>query len=255
MRGTLDRIEAGAGASAVGTALHASAAGAVEIPRPDRAALPYRALVDALLARPGFRLDFGARSPADALDHLVDRLLGPGRWVAERAAFADDMATLAALVAGLAGAEAAQLSLRSYFAPGDAVWHLDRMNGDAAYRLVWPIGRPAGMLVTPASTIDRAGYTAWMQREHALLGALDTRVARGEGTAEDLWAHRPHQLAALRDGRFPFLIDEGQVAQVTPGAASIHRVDTPGQAGCFHRSSWANRHAPGLQFVATAGRG
>lgn len=252
---SLDRIDAAAGAAAVGAAVDASAAGAVEVPRPALATLPYRGLVKALLARPGFRLDFGTRSPADALDAVVDRLVGPGAWGAERAAFADTMATLAALVAGMAGVASAQLSLRSYFAPGDAVWHLDRMNGEVAYRLVWPIGRPAGMLVTPPETIDRGIYTAWMHREHALLGALDSRVARGEGTPEELWAHRPEQLAALRDGRFPFLIDDRQAAQVTPGAASIHRVDTPGRPGCFHRSSWANRHAPGLQFVATAGRG
>jgi hypothetical protein len=53
-------------------------------------------------------------------------------------------------------------------------------------------------------------------------------------------------------GRFPFLIDPDYDCEIAPGAASIHRVETPAQAGAFHRSSWTNRCAPGLQIVITA---
>ena len=56
----------------------------------------------------------------------------------------------------------------------------------------------------------------------------------------------------MASGRFPFLIDSARESEVTPGAASIHRVQTPAQPGAWHRSSWANRHAPGLQIVITA---
>jgi hypothetical protein len=144
------------------------------------------------------------------------------------------------------------IAIRTYFAPGDLVWHVDRVNERRAFRLVWPIGRPAGMRVTSADNIDADIYRAYMRREFPLLGQMDTRVMRTGVPVEALWAHRPLQLAAMVSGRFPFLRDPDEEHEVTPGNASIHRVETPAQPGAWHRSSWSNRNAPGLQVVITA---
>jgi hypothetical protein len=231
--------------------LDRSTHGAVELPRPSLDALPYRALVRALLAQAGFKLDFNRLAPDAALALICDRLLGVGAFAHERALLARDISALADFTGALAGARAS-VSIRTYFAPGDLVWHVDRVNEAAAFRLVWPIGRPAGMRVTPADNIHPEIYRAYMQREHPLLCALDTRVLRTGAPVEALWAHRPVQLAAMVSGRFPFVRDPLSGCEVTPGAASIHRVQTPVQPGAWHRSSWANRHAPGLQIVITA---
>jgi hypothetical protein len=225
--------------------------GAVEIARPPLAELPYRSLVEQILGRRGFKLDFNQMRPDAAIAMAADRLLGPGTLMRERALLADDIATLAKLVGGLVDARAS-VAIRTFFAPGDLVWHVDRFNERSAFRLVWPIGRPAGMRVTAADNIDPAVYRGYMRREFPLLSALDARVARSGEPVETLWAHRPVQLEAMRSSRFPFLRDPEQVVEVTPGAASIHRVETPARTGAFHRSSWANRHAPGLQVVITA---
>lgn len=240
------------GAPAILGLLGDSPVGGIEITRPAAHALPYAGLVAALLARTGFRLDFGGRTPADAIDLIADRLIGRGTLAAERTAFAADVAQIARVMQQVVGGPPPIVSLRSYFAPGDLVWHLDRMSGTAAYRFVWGIGRPAGMALTPASNIDHGRYAAYMRREHALLGRLDTQVSVGQGTVESLWEHRPMQLAALRSGSFPFVIDPARLLVVATGCASIHRVDTPGRAGAYHRSSWGNRDAPGLQLVVTA---
>lgn len=231
--------------------LDESPLGAVEIPRPPLDALPYRGFVEALLGRQGFRLNFNRLTPDAALALVSDRLLGPGAFVDERACLADDIAALAGLMGALVGARAA-VALRAYFAPGDLVWHVDRVNAARAYRLVWPLGRPAGMRVTPRDNIDVDMFHAYMRREHALLGRLDTRILRSGGDVETLWAHRPAQLNAMISGDFPFLRDADRACEVTPGAASIHRVQTPAQPGAWHRSSWANRNAPGLQILITA---
>ncbi|MDV3458817.1 hypothetical protein RZN05_17605 [Sphingomonas sp. HF-S4] len=241
-------------ARAAGQALDRSELGAVELPRPPLDDLPYRDLVRALVARQGFRLDFNRLEPGEALGLVCDQLLGPGTFVSERALLAQDIAALAALMGELVGARAA-VALRTYFAPGDLVWHVDRVHEARAFRLVWPLGRPAGMRVTSRDNIDRTMFRAYMHREHPLLGRLDTRVARTGADVETLWAHRPAQLEAMRSGSFPFLIDPGQVHEITPGAASIHCVETPSQPGTYHRSAWANRHAPGLQIVVTGAAG
>jgi hypothetical protein len=238
-------------ARAAGQALDGSALGAVELPRPLLDDLPYRNLVRALLSRQRFKLDFNRLEPDAALALVCDQLLGPGTFLAERASLAQEIAALAALMGELVGVRAA-VALRTYFAPGDLVWHVDRVHEARAFRLVWPIGRPAGMRVTPRDNIDEALFRAYMHREHPLLCRLDTRVARTGGDVEALWAHRPLQLEAMRSGGFPFLIACDRVCEVTPGAASIHRVETPRQPGTYHRSSWANRHAPGIQIVITA---
>ncbi|MDT8760395.1 hypothetical protein MZO42_16965 [Sphingomonas psychrotolerans] len=231
--------------------LDSSALGVVEIARPSLDAVPYRALVEALLTRPGFKLDFNRLEPDAALNLLCDRLLGPGVLPAERAALAADIATLVAFAGGLVGARAS-VSLRNCFMPGDTVWHVDRVNEAVAFRLLWPLGRPAGMRVTGRANIDMPMFRAFQRREHPLLCALDTQILRSVTPVETLWAHRPAQLEAMRSGQFPFLRDSARELEVTPGAASIHRVETPTQPGILHRASWANRHAPGLQLVITA---
>jgi hypothetical protein len=126
------------------------------------------------------------------------------------------------------------------------------VNEARAFRLLWPLGRPAGMRVTSADTIDPDVYRGFMQREFPLLCRLDTRVLRTGAAVETLWAHRPAQLAAMVSGQFPFLLEPGRAWEVAPGAASIHRVQTPMQPGAWHRSSWDNRRSPGLQIVITA---
>lgn len=225
--------------------------GAIEIGRPTLDEAPYRDFVRTLLRAPGFKLDFNRLEPDAALALVSDQLLGPGVFRRERDLLAADIAELAALAEALVGSRPA-VSVRTYFVPGDLVWHVDRVQERIAFRFVWPLGRPAGMCVTPAGNIDLAIYRAFMHREFPLLCRLDAQVLRAGATFEALWAHRPAQLEAMRAGRFPFLIDPELVATVSPGAASIHRIATPAQAGAFHRSSWANRDTPGFQVVITA---
>lgn len=238
-------------AAAVENMLGDTPLGTVEIPRPSLEALPYRGFIAALLGRPGFKLDFNRLLPPEALALVSDKLLGPGAFAAERATLAEDIGALADFVGKLAGGRPV-IAIRTYFAPGDLVWHVDRVNERAAFRLLWPIGRPAGMRVTPAANIDAERHRAYMRREHPLLGRLDTRVMRSGGSVETLWAHRPAQLSAMASGAFPFIRDSAAEWEVTPGAASIHRVETPAQPGTWHRSSWGNRTAPGFQIVITA---
>ena len=224
---------------------------AVELARRSLDELPYRDLVMALLGCQGFKLDFRGQAPAAVLAMVANQLLGEGAFLDERALLAEEIAALEKFATGLVGAERAQTSIRTFFAPGDLVWHVDRVNERNAFRLVWPLGRPAGMYVTPASNIDSQLHLAYMRREHPLLCQLDTRVLRAGVDVERLWAHRPAQLAAMTSGRFPFIRDPDQVWQVQPNALSIHRVATPGHSGTYHRSSWANRQSPGLQIVIT----
>jgi hypothetical protein len=224
---------------------------AVELPRPPLDELPYADFVRALLRAQGFKLDLNAMAPDAALAMVADQLFGAGAFVRERALLAQDIAALAEVAGGLVGARPT-VSLRTFFAPGDTVWHVDRVAERSAFRLLWPLGRPAGMRLTAEANIDTAVHRAFMRREHPLLCRLDTVVLRTGAAAETLWAHRPAQLAAMQTGAFPFLIDAMDECDVTPGAASIHRVATPAHAGSWHRSSWANRRAPGLQVVITA---
>lgn len=247
----LERVSLAEGAQAARALLDRSALGAVELTRPPLDALPYRHFVRALLSRPGFRLEFNRLEPDAALAMVSDRLLGPGAFARDRELLAEDIASLAGFAQALADSERPQVAIRTYFAPGDLVWHVDRLSGGPAFRLLWPIGRPAGMHMTPADNIDASIHRAFMRREHALLGRLDARVGRTGAAAERLWAHRGKQLDAMMSGRFPFLRDPEREVEVSPGAASIHRVQTPSQPGTYHRSSWANRAAPGLQIVIT----
>lgn len=245
------RVPPATDAATVRGLLDQSQLGVVEIPRPQLDALPYRAFIRALLGKPGFKLDFNRLSPTEALALASDQLLGPGAFADERALLAADIDTLAELAGGLVTGRPA-IAIRTYFAPGDLVWHVDRVNERTAFRLLWPIGRPAGMRVTPAANLDAACHRAYMRREHPLLCRLDTRVMRSGVAVEQAWAHRPAQLEAMASGAFPFIRDRAQEWEVTPGAVSIHRVETPAQPGTWHRSSWANRAAPGFQLVITA---
>jgi hypothetical protein len=247
----IEPVSFDAGPEAARHLLDRSEIGAVELPRPPLDELPYRALVHALLTRPGFKLDFNRLDPDAALALVCDQLLGPGAFAGARARFAEDIAALAAFAGGLVGARAS-VSIRSYFAPGDTVWHVDRVHEAHAFRLLWPLGRPAGMRVTSADNVDAPAYRGFMRREFPLLCHLDTRVLRTGAAVEALWLHRPAQLAAMISGRFPFLLEPDREWAVAPGAASIHRVQTPVQPGAWHRSSWENRRSPGLQIVITA---
>lgn len=248
--GGIGTVSLADGSRAARQALDRSPLGVVQIDRPPLDRLPYRGLVRALLAKQGFKLDFNRLAPNAAIALVADRLLGPGSFAADRAALAADIASLARFASGLVGATPS-IAIRTYFAPGDLVWHVDRLCEAHAFRLLCPIGRPAGMMVTATDNIDAALYRAYMQREYPLLGRLDTRVMQQGGSIETLWAHRPLQVAAMQSGEFPFVRDPQAVWQVAPSAASIHRVDTPGRPGTFHRSCWANRATPGLQIVIT----
>lgn len=239
------------GPAAARRLLDRSAAGAIEIPRPPAHALPYGDFVAAMLARQGFKLDFHGQAPDAVLAMIAERLLGAGAFGRERALLAEDIAAMVDFAGGLVADPEVAVSMRTYFAPGDLVWHLDRMNERAAFRLLWPIGRPAGMRVTAPDNIDEHLYRAYMRREHPLLCRLDTRVLRTGAGIEQLWPHRPRQMEAMISGRFPFIVDPDREWQVSPDAASVHRVQTPAQQGTYHRSSWANRQSPGLQIVIT----
>ncbi|UZK66568.1 hypothetical protein [Sphingomonas sp. M1-B02] len=235
--------------------LAAPALGAVEIARPPLDDLPYRDFVRTLLGRQGFKLDFNRMTPDEALALVSDQLLGPGAFRQERGLLASDIAELADFAAGLVGGVRPSISVRTLFAPGDLVWHLDRLSEPSAFRLLWPLGRPGGMRFTPADNVDAGMHRAYMRREHPLLCQLDARVLRAGADVETLWAHRPVQLEAMTTGRYPFLRDPDLEVAVHPDAASIHRVETGSQPGTYHRSSWANRRAPGFQIVITAASG
>ena len=224
---------------------------ALEIATPPLDRQPFRALVEALLRAPGFKLELNGQRPAAVLAMVSDRILGTGAFPGERAALAEAIDAAESFAAGLVPGALPQVALRSYFAPGDLVWHVDRVAERRSFRLLWPLGRPAGMRVTPADNIDPDLYRAYMRREHPLLCRLDSQVLRSGGAVETLWAHRPGQLEAMASGHFPFLRDPARESEITPGAISVHRVETPLRAGTWHRSSWANRHAPGVQIVVT----
>ena len=216
----LTRVEPGAPAQSVRSALDGAIANTVELPRPALDDLPYRDLVRAIVAAQGFKLEFNRLEPDQAIAMVCDQLLGRGTFARERALLADDIATLAQLMGSLVGARAL-VAVRTFFAPGDLVWHVDRFAGQTAFRLVWPIGRPAGMQVTSRDNIDLDIYRAFMRRECPLLCKMDSAVAQTGAPVERLWADRPEQLEAMQTGRFPFVRDAVQVWEVTPGAASI----------------------------------
>jgi hypothetical protein len=243
------RLEAGA--EAVRDLLHEPGVEAVQIPRPGLGALPYQGFVRALLRAPGFKLDLRGQAPEATLAMVADRLFGAGSFAAERAVLARDICALSDFAAKLCGDARPLVAIRTYFAPGDLVWHVDRLNERKAFRLLWALGRPAGMRVTPADNIDPAVYRGFMRREFSLLGQLDTRVLHTGAAVESLWAHRPAQLDAMRSGRFPFILDPTREWAVDAAAASVHRVETPAARGTYHRSSWENRRSPGVQIVVT----
>lgn len=232
------------------SALARSGLDTVEIPRPLLDDLPYRDLVRRILTAQGFKLEFNRLEPDQAIALVCDQLLGRGTFVRERALLADDIAILAQLVGGLLQTRAT-VAVRTFFAPGDLVWHVDRFAERAAFRMVWPIARPAGMRVTTRDNIDLPMYRAFMRREYPLLCQMDSEVAQTGAPVERIWGHRPAQLDAMIRGQFPFVRNPELEWEITPGAASIHRVETVPSPGTFHRSSWANRQSPGFQIVIT----
>ncbi len=241
------------GAARVRQAIEAAETSAVQLQRPALADLPYRDLLRALIKAQGFKLELRGQDPGQVIRKVADQLIGPGAFEGECGELANDIRALSALMAGLAGSDhPPQVAIRTFFAPGDLVWHVDRLNERRAFRLVWPIGRPAGMRVTMRDNVDEPLFAAFMRREHPLLCSLDTQVARTGRNVETLWPHRPRQLEAMRSGQFPFLKNPEKVGPVAPGAASIHRVETPGSPGTYHRSCWSNRDCPGFQIVITA---
>ena len=234
-------------------ALEQSNTGAIQIDRIAADALPYGRLIEALLRAPGFKLELRGQAPHKVLRQVADQLLGPNTYARECEELADEIGALSDFMRDLAGAiQPPQIAIRTFFAPGDLAWHLDRLHERLAFRLVYPIGRAAGMRVTTRDNIDERLFAAFMRREHPLLCRLDTQVANTGRDVEALWRHRPKQLEAMRSGSFPFLIDPTRVWQVAPDAASIHRVDTPRACGTYHRSCWSNRQRPGFQIVITA---
>ena len=240
------------GAEAVRRLLNAPGVEAVEMPRPPLNQLPFRPLVEALLRGPGFKVDFHGQAPDAVLAMVTERLFGPRAFGVERALLAHEISRLSDFGRNLVGGGDPLVAIRTYFAPGDLVWHVDRLNERSAVRLIWALGRPAGMRVTPADNIDHRRYSAYMRREYPLLGQLDTQVLRTGASVEALWAHRPVQVAAMTSGRFPFVLEPEKEWEIHPAAVSVHRVETPGGPGTYHRSSWANRNSPGLQIVITA---
>ena len=230
---------------------------ALEMPQTPLDEAPYRDLVRAFLRSQPFTLNFKQSSPAQALAMLSGQLLGPGLFTREQALLAQDVAALAEFAQALSGGPQVQISVRNWFAPGDLVWHFDRSLQPKAFRVLWPLGRPAGMKITPADNIDARVHRAYMNREYPLLYQLDRRIMRTPSLSgsdlETLWAHRPVQAAAMISGRFPFVRDSREEWAIKPHAASVHRIETPSQTGTYHRSSWENRLSPGFQFVMTAG--
>lgn len=221
--------------------------------RPPVDQTPYGPFVRALLTAPPFKVDVSRMPPAAAFAALSDQLFGPGKFVAQREVLAREVATVAAFMRDLCGGTPVSIMVRTYFNPGDLVWHVDRSQQTDSLRLLWPMGRPGGMRVTPAGNIDQTLYAPFMRRELPLLCELDRKVFRtGEGL-EGLWAHRPRQMQAMTSGVYPFLRDPAQVWQIQRDAISVHRFHTPRDVGTYHRSAWENRNAPGLQIVMTTG--
>lgn len=231
--------------------LDRSSVEALQFARPPLDQLPYRDFVRAVV-QARFKADFGRRPPAVALADLSDQLFGPGRFAAEREVLARDIATVAAFAGALYG-KPASVTVRTYFAPGDLVWHVDRSHDADSLRILMPLGRVGGMRVTPADNIDEAIYDPFMRRELPLLCELDRKAMRTGEPLERLWAHRPRQVEAMTLDRNPFLRDPARVYEIQRDAISIHRFQTPKHRGTYHRSAWENRVSPGLQIVMTTG--
>lgn len=228
---------------------------ALQIARPPLDQLPYRDFVRAILAVRPFKADFGRRPPQVALGQLSDQLFGPDRFAEERALLARDIATISAFASALCGGKRVSATMRSYFAPGDLVWHVDRSQEVDSMRILMPLGRVAGMRVTPADNINKAIYDPFMRRELPLLCEIDRKAMRTGEPLEALWAHRPRQVEAMILDRNPFLRDPARVWAIQNDAISIHRFQTPTSEGTYHRSAWENRVSPGLQIVMTTGGG
>ncbi|KVC92359.1 hypothetical protein WI76_03895 [Burkholderia ubonensis] len=223
---------------------------AVEIPRPELSETGYADLVRNLVASPRFMCDFSQTPSSIAFPRLCRRILGEDAPLDQIARLLDDLNRIEQFARMLYG-QRLLVSVRNWFAPGDLVWHVDRSSRDSAYRILWPLGRAAGMRVTPRDNFDHALYAAFMRREHPLLCRLDRDVAASGQPLEILWQHRHQQVYAMIEDDFPFLLDRDRVEAVRASSVSVHRIETPRLPGTYHRSAWANRNAPGLQIIIT----
>lgn len=233
--------------------LDRSSVEALEFARPSVDDTPWRDFASALLAVQPFKVDFENR-PADmALAMLADQLLGPGAFRRELELLAHELTILQAFAQRIGGGGPVYTSVRTYFSPGDLVWHVDRSLQPNAIRVLWPMGRIAGMRITPADNLDSTIYKSFMRREFPLIFELDRKTLATGLPLERLWEHRPAQIRSMMSGQYPFLRDPERVWQIQRDAVSIHRFQTPYHTGTYHRSSWENRPKPGLQFVMTTG--
>lgn len=233
--------------------LDLSSVDTIEFARPPVDQTPYGPFIRAMLTAQPFKCDFEGRSPDVAFAMISDQLFGPGRFASERKTLSREVTAVAAFSAALGGGGGVTVTMRTHFAPGDLVWHVDRSLQRDAIRVVWPLGRTAGMRVTTADNIDEQVYRPYMRRELPLLCELDRDAFRTGAPLEALWAHRPRQVEAMTSGRYPFLRDAGKVWEIHRDAISVHRFQTPYHRGTYHRSSWENHSCPGVQIVMTTG--
>lgn len=237
-------------AAAVRNAFTVPGVEAIEVPRLPLEDTGYGDLVRRLLAAPRFMSDFSLVPSEEAFRRLCRRMLVEEGCGYQLSRLLADLDAIECFAHALCGTRVL-VSVRNWFAPGDLVWHVDRSARDVAYRILWPLGRIAGMRVTPHDNLDPNVYAAFMRREHPILCRLDIETARTGLPLETLWRHRPVQLQTLIKGNYPFLRDPDRVDAVHPTSVSVHRIETPRMRGTYHRSAWGNREAPGLQIIVT----
>lgn len=224
---------------------------ALEVSMAIRATGGYRRLAALVTSSAPFMCDFSGQSIEAVLFRLADRICLVG-LEEELWRLTADLERLRWFGMELVQGTRVLMSIRNWFAPGDLVWHVDRSAKARAFRILWPIGRAAGMKVTTKDNIDLRLYNGFMQREHPLLCKLDRKVVETGRNLESLWAHRPKQMNAMICGNYPFLKDPGKVYSLHRDSIAVHRIETPDHCGTWHRSSWENRRSPGLQVIVTA---
>lgn len=239
-----------AGAS---TALARGEIEALEIEPPPARLSRYQELARRVVDMPRFMLDLGGSWAQihGALHAKLAPVCRARSVLADLSGLLEDIGRVLTWASSLAHARRTLVSVRNWFAPGDLVWHVDRSRRSRALRILWPIGRIAGIHVTSRASIDPVLYRAWMVREHPLLCRLDRMVFETHLPLERLWSHRPRQLRAMVSDDYPFMLDPQARRALRPHAISVHRIETPWHPGTWHRSAFENCHAPGLQLIMT----
>jgi hypothetical protein len=205
--------------------------------------------IDALRSIPRFKLPFGTATAERALPHLLRSTTSSPAILNAAAGLGAAADGLAQLVTTLVGSARFAGSVRNFFCPGDTLWHTDEVDGRSAFRLLWPLGRPAGMQYTPFENVDIAKYRYHMARMLPFVQKLDAAAfATGIKTDEYL-AGKPALLNQFH--RRAFLKDPDLFASVPHNHASLHRVETPRQRGTFHANNFSNETQPGLQLIFT----